>query len=516
MKIFYRTTAALLALLAASAVIASCGEKNPPAETTDSAVTTEPAITEPADGKVAFGDLRFTLAGGAKIENGILSGDRSASTNTALCEDIGTLEGCLDIKVKLTGSTSGGISFKYKNDERRIFIGFDKRTNNVRISNYTKDGVSIVKSLYCPMENDAEITVRIAFRNSIARFFINDISDTAIPLAEITVSSSSGKGLMLDCGSGSLQFLSLSLSDYTYATEEGKTYVNPVAPGADPFILPWEGKYYLYSTNAGSTGFKVYESDDLSKWTDKGYCLKKGEPNSPVGDRNFWAPEVYYIDGHFYMFYVTNENIGVAISDSPLGPFTKYSSDVLFKNTKAIDPHLFIDDDGQMYLYYVKFGGGNHIYGAKFDLKTCRVTNEKRLISAEAGWETIMGSIAEGPFMLKRNGVYYLTYSANHYESQGYAVGCATSSTPLGNYEKCEYNPILSKNETIKAVGTGHHSFFTAENGELFIVYHRHNSLTEIQTRQTCIDRCGFVKDPDGTERLVVYGPTSTQQRLPE
>ncbi|MBQ5809552.1 MAG: hypothetical protein IIW21_07335, partial [Clostridia bacterium] len=68
----------------------------------------------------------------------------------------------------------------------------------------------------------------------------------------------------------------------------------------------------------------------------------------------------------------------------------------------------------------------------------------------------------------------------------------------------------------VKAVGTGHHSFFTAENGELFIVYHRHNSLTQVQTRQTCIDRCGFVTDPDGTERLVVYGPTSSPQNLPK
>ncbi len=511
-----RIAAALLAICASLSALSACGEKNPPEETTDTPITTEPVTAEPDDGKIGFGDLRFTLEGGAKYENGIISGVRDADSNTAVCEDIGTLEGCLDIKVKLTGSTSGGISFKYKSDDRRVFIGFDKRTNAVRITNYTKDGASLVKSLYCPMEGDAEITLRIAFRNSLIKFFINDVSESAIALAEMSVPSSAGKGLKLDCGSGSLQFLSLAITDYTYFTEEGKTYTNPVASGADPFILTWEGKYYLYSTNAGSTGFKVYESDNLSKWTEKGYCLKKGEPDSPAGTTNFWAPEVYRIDGKFYMFYVANENIGVAVSDSPLGPFTKYSDGLIFKNSRAIDPHLFIDDDGQMYLYYVKLGGGNHIYGAKFDLKTCTMMNEKRLISPTEGWETVMATVAEGPFMLKHNGTYYLTYSANHYESQGYAVGCATASSPLEDFEKCDYNPILSKNEAIRAVGTGHHSFFTAENGELFIVYHRHKSLTEIQTRQTCIDRCGFVKDPNGTERLVVYGPTSSAQKLPE
>ncbi|MBQ2324849.1 MAG: family 43 glycosylhydrolase, partial [Clostridia bacterium] len=463
-----------------------------------------------------LGGIKFALEGGAKLENGAIVGTRGAEANTALCEDTGITEGCIDIKVKLTGATTGGISFKYKTDDRRVFIGFDKRNSAVRITNHTNDGATLVQSIYCKIENDKEIDLRIAFRNSLVKIFVNDISDTAYPLAELTVPSSSGKGLKLDCGNGSLQFLSINVSDYVYQVDPENSYKNPVAAGADPFILTWEGKYYLYSTNSASTGFKVYESDDLSNWKEKGYCLQKGKANSPAGSGGFWAPEVYRIDGRFYMFYVTDENIGVAVSDSPLGPFTKYSDGVVFKGTKAIDPHLFIDDDGQMYLYYVKFGGGNHIYGAKFDLKTCKVTEERHLLSVSETWETLMEKIAEGPFMLKHNGVYYLTYSANHYKSQGYAVGCATSSSPLGNFEKCDYNPILSKNEAIKAVGTGHHSFFTANNGELFIVYHRHFSLTEINSRQTCIDRCGFVTDSDGSDRLVVYGPTSTIQKLPE
>ena len=216
------------------------------------------------------------------------------------------------------------------------------------------------------------------------------------------------------------------------------------------------------------------------------------------------------------MFYVADTRTGIAVSDSPLGPFTKYSDGFLFNNNNAIDPHLFIDDDGQMYLYYVKFGGGNHIYGAKFDLKTCEVSEEKHLLSVSAPWEMVMEKVAEGPFILKHNGVYYLTYSANHFQSQGYAVGCATSSTPLGDFEKYQHNPILSKNESINAVGTGHHSFFKANNGELMIVYHCHFDPTTVSPRQTYIDRCGFVTDSDGTERLVIYGPTSTPQKLPE
>ncbi|MBQ5648661.1 MAG: hypothetical protein IIV03_00840, partial [Clostridia bacterium] len=161
-----RFAAALLAVCTSLSAFAAC-ENSPAVETTDVPIATEPAVTEPLDGKIGFGDLRFMLSGGAKYENGIITGERNADSNTALCEDIGTLEGCLDIKVKLTGSTSGGISFKYKNDDRRIFIGFDKRTNTVRITNYTKDGASLVKSIYCPMSNEEEITIRIAFRNAL-------------------------------------------------------------------------------------------------------------------------------------------------------------------------------------------------------------------------------------------------------------------------------------------------------------------------------------------------------------
>lgn len=514
MKNTIRILAVAFAVCFFFACLAACEGNEAPAATADTSMTDAPATEAP--NIVTLGGINFALEGGAKIENEALVGTKGEKTNTALCEDIGITEGCIDLKVKLTDMTRGGISFRYRNEERRIFIGFDKRNNAVTITNYTKSARTRVQSIYCKIENNTEIDIRLAFNRSAVKIFVNNISDTAYPLAELMVPASVGKGLKLDCDNGSLQFLSISVSNYVYQVDSDNSYKNPIIGGADPFILTYEGKYYLYSTNSVETGFKVYESEDLATWKDKGLCLQKGNENSPVGSGGFWAPEVYRIDGRFYMFYVTEENIGVAVSDSPLGPFTKYSDGVLFKGSNAIDPHLFIDDDGQMYLYYVKFGGGNHIYGAKFDLETCGISEEKHLLSVSEPWETVQGNVAEGPFILKHNGVYYLTYSANDFRSQGYAVGCATSSSPLGDFKKCEYNPILSKNELIKAVGTGHHSFFTANNGEFMIVYHRHFSLTDVGTRQTCIDRCGFVTDSDGTERLVVYGPTSTIQKLPE
>ena len=123
-------------------------------------------------------------------------------------------------------------------------------------------------------------------------------------------------------------------------------------------------------------------------------------------------------NGKFYMIYTSDEHIGIAVADSPLGPFRQETKRFLSERN-AIDGDFFTDDDGQIYLYYVRFAGGNVIYGSRIDLDTMTLDeeNEVRLIAAEEEWETHMGRVAEGPFMLKHNGKYYLTYSANDYLS---------------------------------------------------------------------------------------------------
>ena len=138
--------------------------------------------------------------------------------------------------------------------------------------------------------------------------------------------------------------------------------------------------------------------------------------------------------------------------------------------------------------------------------------NEVRLLNAEAEWETHDCLVVEGPFMLKHNGKYYLTYSANHFRSPYYAIGYAVSDSPLGPFKKFEGNPILVKNDHVN--GTGHHSFTTSKDGKkLICVYHCHKSLTQIHPRMTCIDPAEFVPNPaGGDDILVIHGPTYTEQ----
>ncbi len=287
-----------------------------------------------------------------------------------------------------------------------------------------------------------------------------------------------------------------------------KYYINPLIEGADPFILSHEGKYYLYSTNAND-GFKVFSSCDLAEWKDEGYCLKKQDV---MGEGGFWAPELTYKNGIFYMVYVADEHLGVATSTSPLGPF-KQENKRWLSEEKAIDGHFFTDDDGVTYLYYVRFDEGNVLYVAKMsdDLLTLYEKEEKFIFRADCEWELKDCSVVEGPFVLKRGGKYYLTYSANHTRSPFYAIGCAVASSPMGEFKKCKSNPILQMNEEVN--GVGHHSFFYSVNGELGIVYHSHFSKTQFTPRTVCVDRASF-ETVDGEETIVVHGPTRDKQPI--
>ncbi|MBE6650443.1 MAG: 1,4-beta-xylanase [Ruminococcaceae bacterium] len=273
-----------------------------------------------------------------------------------------------------------------------------------------------------------------------------------------------------------------------------------ILQGADPFILLHDGKYYCYPTSDSHNGYIVYESDDLINWTDRGYCLVKDDV---MGNDNFWAPEVTYYNGRFYMVYTANLHLGIAVADSPLGPF-KQTEKKWLSEDRAIDGSFFIDDDGSVYLYYVGYnnpGGPICVNRLSKDLLSFD-SEQKVLIRPTQEWELVTAyeyegqtlCVTEGPFMLKHKGKYYLSYSANDYQSPSYAIGYAVSDSPMGDFMKYENNPILIGSGEIQ--GTGHHSFTTTKDKkELICVFHAHNSKTEIHPRMTHILPARFVTE---------------------
>ena len=292
--------------------------------------------------------------------------------------------------------------------------------------------------------------------------------------------------LLLFCSC--VSFVCYGTNDGVPRIDESCDKVSSNLPIADPYILNYDGTYYAYGTHGN--GFEVYISDDLKHW-------KQGEklalsPKDSWGTRWYWAPEVYYVKSKnkFYMFYSVDEHICVATSDSPEGPFVQDKKEPIW-DEKSIDTSLFIDDDGTPYLYFVRFTGGNVIWVAemKADLKSIKKKTLKQCISAEDGWETIRDKVAEGPSILKRNGTYYLIYSANHYQSQDYAVGYATATSPLGPWKKYTGNPILRRDQKVASglFGTGHGAPFVCNDGSYKYIFHAHASETSVGPRTSYI-----------------------------
>lgn len=282
---------------------------------------------------------------------------------------------------------------------------------------------------------------------------------------------------------------------------------------ADPTIFLHQNTYYLYGTSGhdANQGFVVYTSLDLKTWegpkgNKEGYALRKGDA---FGDKGFWAPQLFHHKGAFYLAYTANENIAIAESDSPLGPFTQSMKSPLAAPVKQIDPFVFIDDDGKKYLYHVRLTSGNRLFVAEMtdDFSALKEETLRECITASEPWENTTQAawpVAEGPTVMKHKGLYYLLYSANDFRNPDYAVGYATSTSPYGPWKKHAGNPILSRKD-LDINGPGHGDFVKDEKGNLYYVFHTHFSNTKVSPRKTAIARAYFSKEnASGIDKITI------------
>lgn len=257
---------------------------------------------------------------------------------------------------------------------------------------------------------------------------------------------------------------------------------------ADPTIFQEKGVYYLYGTGRPD-GFAVYTSTDLVKWErHKNNALLIGDG---YGTKGFWAPQVFKHKGKYYMAYTANEHIAIAQSDSPLGPFKQATIKPLSEEGKQIDPFIFKDKNGELYIYHVRLQNGNRIFVARLnqDLSAMNESTAVECLHTEAGWENTANTnwpVSEGPTVVKMKGLYYLFYSANDFRNIDYAVGYATSKSPTGPWTKYGGNPILSRANTGHN-GSGHGDIFKAADGKLWYVFHTHNSNDKVLDRLSAV-----------------------------
>ena len=279
------------------------------------------------------------------------------------------------------------------------------------------------------------------------------------------------------------------------SSSKDKTQLRPAnaqsVPVADPFILYEDGIYYLYGTGAAN-GIAVYVSEDMQSWASAPSLALNKEDS--YGNRWFWAPEVYHVGDKYYMYYSAEEHICVATSNSPTGPFVQSDKSPIVPY-KAIDNTLFFDKEGNPWLFFVKFNDGIQIWSARLEEDLIHIIpgSEQKCLEMSQEWEKVWPSVNEGPFLLYHNGLYYLTYSANSFESPYYGIGYATAPSPEGPWTKFENNPVYQCVGSLE--GVGHHSFFKDKSGKDRIVFHSHNAPGKIGPRIIHISDYNFKKD---------------------
>lgn len=256
----------------------------------------------------------------------------------------------------------------------------------------------------------------------------------------------------------------------------------------DPFIMRWNGMYYLYCSSLDSEiGVRGYKSADLVNWAPMtGEGLKEGYVSQDNVSLAAYAPEVYYFNGTFYM-YTSPAGAGhyVLTSSAPEGPFVKATDNF----GMSIDGSVLIDDDEQMYFMIAENGG----------IRMARMTD---MLTVESSrpllTDTNIGGWTEGAYLLKRDGIYYLTYTGNHVASDGYRIAYSTATDLTGNYSgaftRAQNNPVALNTES-ELKGIGHSSTVMGPDMDShYLVYHYLNSSGG-PNRSLGIDRLTF----DGT-----------------
>lgn len=277
-----------------------------------------------------------------------------------------------------------------------------------------------------------------------------------------------------------------------------ETYTNPVYPAdfPDPFVLRWGGRYYAYGTGPSQDGkqLRMLSSEDLVRWTPHGGVL---EPLDLPGAEEYWAPEVAYHQGTFYLYYATgrtedpDHHLRVATATSPLGPWRDAGLNLTPHEIFAIDGHPFRDPvDGQWYLFYASdvlkapFAGTGIVVDRLVEMTRLegkprsvlrpfaewQVFELKRAVKQGLDWYTI-----EGPFARRVGDRYVCFYSGGRWENPNYGVGFAVAEHPLGPWQDAAHQdgPSVLKTVPGQVVGPGHNSVVLGPDLVTeYIVYH--------------------------------------------
>lgn len=281
-------------------------------------------------------------------------------------------------------------------------------------------------------------------------------------------------------------------------------YTNPIITGfhPDPSICRVGEDYYLVNSSFHYfPGVPIFHSRDLVNWKQIGHCLARPEQLSlsKVGSSmGIFAPTIRYHNGYFYMITtVINEKIETGIlnfyvcATDPEGEW----SDPVFLDWQGIDPSLFFDEDGSVYITGTNDIAGEEmegIYQAKIDIQTGKILTPRQLI-----WTGTGGKSPEGPHLYRIKDTYYLMIAEGGTE-YGHMVTLARSHHPFGPFEGAPHNPILSHRSTGHYIqATGHADLIQAHDGSWWAVMLgiRPVSRRHHLGRETCLAPVHWLED---------------------
>ena len=311
-------------------------------------------------------------------------------------------------------------------------------------------------------------------------------------------------------------------------------YKQPILTGfhADPEVLYSNKtkKYYIYSTTDGTPGwgghdFSVFSSENLVDWKDEGKMLDVKGDQVKWATGNAWAPciiEKKVGKTYKYFFYFSAHNpqsnrkeIGVAVSDSPTGPFVDSGAPIITdadrpkeaRGGQAIDVDVFQDPkSGKFYLYW----GNGFMAGAELNDDMLSVKKETITHMTPKGGNLQTWAFREGAYVFYRKGTYYFMWSVDDTGSPNYHVCYGTAKSPLGPITIDENNFMVIKQKPEDQIyGTAHNSVLQIPGkDEWYIVYHRINkNFIHHESgihREVCIDKMTF----DKQGRIIPVTPT--------
>lgn len=271
-------------------------------------------------------------------------------------------------------------------------------------------------------------------------------------------------------------------------SKSGDEYLNPILAGfyPDPSICRVDDKFYLINSSfAYFPGLPIFESTDLVNWKQIGNIIDRKEQADFSGagvSGGMYAPTIRYNKGTFYVICTNVSGKGnfIVTTKNPKGP---WSNPIMVPEVDGIDPDIFFDEDGKVYITHngpppnnISLHNGHRaIYAFEYDLEKQKRIGESKLI-VNGGTDMVIKPVwVEGPHIIKKDGFYYLI-CAQGGTGYNHSEVVFRSKNIFGPYESYANNPILTQkhldpNRENEISTTGHADFVQLSNGDWWSVF---------------------------------------------